>query len=381
MSKELARKHLIASVASRRRSRLLALAAAGCLVVAGCGSDPGGGEEETYDLSWSTYLSPENPISQAMQRWIEEVDTATEGRVSVEPFYLESLCATTDGFACVQDGRADIASSSVGFHPAEFPLANAVTIPFISTDPQAQLRAYDELYESDTEFAAEFETQGVHVLYFTPTSAAVLGTSEPANTYDWLSGKSVRGTARMVDALQVAGANPVALPITEVYESSERGLIDAWFAIPFEAAGLDYQLQEVSSHFTDTGSGIYINGSAMINLDLWESLPQDIQQAMTEAGEEVADIYFEEFETPTQEAACDAVLEAGVELSVWPDEEKARWADAVGDQLREQWQSEAEQAGAADPAGFFERYQEVLATYEDGSTYVSPVQACAERAE
>src|SRR5690606_28541607 len=116
------------------RGVLAAVSAAALVLSATACSSPAGGDGdsgETYTLSWTSYVGPDSHFSLAMNRWVEEVESRTDGRVKVETFVLEALCSTLDGLACVKDGRADIAYTSVGFHPAEFPLGNVVTVPFL----------------------------------------------------------------------------------------------------------------------------------------------------------------------------------------------------------------------------------------------------------
>src|SRR5699024_10381460 len=127
-------------------------------------------------------------------------------------------------------------------HPAEFPLANVVTVPFVAEDPVAQTATAMALYESNEAYAAEFDAQGIRPMYFAPVTTSILGTTEPADSYEDLEGLSVRGTARMLTALEIAGANPSAISVDEIYESIGNGVIDAWSSTGLESAITEWNL-------------------------------------------------------------------------------------------------------------------------------------------
>lgn len=363
------------------RGALAAVTATVLVAVASACSPAGtdGDADEVYTLSWTSYVGPDSHFSLAMDRWVEEVESRTDGRVQIDTFVLEALCATLDGLACVKDGRADIAYTSVGFHPAEFPMGNVVTVPFVTENPLAPVRASEELYANNEEYRAQFENQGVSLLYFTPTTPAVLGTKEQADDISWLEGKSVRGSARLLNALDLVGTNAVSIPIPEIYESIDRGVIDAWFAAPLDNAILDYKLGEVTTHMADTGAGTFTNGMAIINSDVLASLPEDIQQIIAEVNTEILADYESEFLQKVYDDTCAGVAADGVELSIWSDADKKQWRDAVEDDLFAGWAGEASANGVPDPEAFFEEYRDLAVGFDSEPGLGTPISYCLDQ--
>lgn len=368
---------------NKRRAKGLAAVGtlmAAAMVITGCSASNADAEgAETFDLTWTSYTTPEGYYSMAMDEWIEIVEERTEGRVTIEPFYMGSLCATMDGLACTKDGRADIAYTSAAFHPAEFPLANVVTVPFVAKDPVAQTATAMSLYENNEAYAAEFEAQGVRALYFAPVTTSILGTKEKAEKFDDLKGLSVRSTARMLKALELGGAKPSAIAVSEIYESIENGVIDAWSSTGLESAVTEWNLGEVTSHMTDTKSGSFINVVAVMNDEVWSSLPDDIQKIMIEASAEVWGNLEGKYLDAIFNETCDRAAEQGVTLSSWSDAESAKWEAAVGDTLVNDWKAEATAAGATDVEGFYADYLAELEAATDASDYVAPVEYCLAR--
>ena len=369
---------------SLTRKRLAAIGAvsAAALLLAGCsggsGDATGDAKGETFDLTWTSYTTPEGYYSMAMDQWIEIVEEKTEGRITIEPFYMGSLCATTDGLACVKDGRADIAYTSPAFHPAEFPLSNVITVPFVAKDPVAQTATLQELYDTNADTAAEFEAQGVRPLYFAPVTTSILGSTEEIDSYDGLKGLQVRGTARMLPALETAGANPSAIPVSEIYESINNGVIKAWSSTGLESAITEWNLGEVTKYMADTQSGSFINVMAIINEEVWDSLPEDIQQIMTDASIEVWGGLKGGFLEEIFDETCSVAKKQGVKLSTWSDAESKKWETAVGDSLVKSWRDEAKSAGADDAQldAFYADYLAKLETATEASDYVAPVEYC-----
>lgn len=360
----------------------LAAATAVVLVATASACSPSGDAEpagEVYTLSWTSYVGPDSHFSLAMDRWVEEVESRTDGRVQIDTFVLEALCATLDGLACVKDGRADIAYTSVGFHPAEFPMGNVVTVPFVTENPLAPVKASEELYANNDDYRAQFENQGISLLYFTPTTPAVLGTKETADDISWLEGKSVRGSARLLNALDLVGTNAVAIPIPEIYESIDRGVIDAWFAAPLDNAILDYKLGEVTSHMADTGAGTFTNGMAVINSEVLASLPEDIQQIIAEVNVEILANYEADFLQKVYDDTCAGVAADGVELSIWSDADKKQWRDLVEDDLFAGWAGEAATNGVADPQAFFEEYRDLAVGFDAEPGLGTPISYCLDQ--
>lgn len=366
------------SISASKATSAAAGAAALALVLSGCSGGSAEGEE-TFDLTWTSYTTPNGYYGTAMTDWIEMVEEETEGRVTIEPFHMGSLCDTSDGLACVKDGRADIAYTSPAFHPAEFPLANVVTVPFVAQDPVAQTAASQALFDENTQYQEEFQAQGVRPLYYAPVSTSILGTTEEADSYEDLQGLSVRGTARMLKALEMAGAKPSAIAVSEIYESLGNGVIDAWSSTGLDSALTEWNLGEVTGHMTDTDSGSFINVMAVVSEDKWNELPEDIQQIMQDASDEVWGGLEGEYLTDIYDQTCEAAEEQGVKLSTWSEEESGAWRDAVGDTLVNDWKSEAETAGVTEVDAFYEDYLAQLEAAEADSDYTSPVKHCLDQ--
>lgn len=366
-----------------RRSRTLGLIllTAGGLAMAGCAdnaaSSSGGGD--TMTLSFAHYLGPNGAQSQSVQGWADRVHELTDGEVTIEFFYSESLLKATDILPGVGDARADIGYTGALYHPNELVLSNMAEIPFLTTNVDAQIKAHYELYNSGGIMQEEFNSQGVHALLFNVIGSNIIGSKEPIDEVSDLDGLSVRSTGRVAEAYEMVGANAVALTSPEMYEALERGTIDAYSSFPMEIIS-DFGLPEVAPYLSMPGLGNYTQSVTVINLDVWESLPEDVREAIDQASQEYTDNAVAEYLIPVEDATCEDIKENDGEVIIWDESEVDAFAGIIGDTFRERWLDDAakkwDRSAVEDQ---LEEYEALLTAYDDESDYVPGALRCAEQ--
>ncbi len=299
------------------------------------------------------------------------------GDLEIEEFYQESLLAATDIMPGVAQGRADLGYMVSLYHPGELPLSQVVGIPFKTSDAEAQAKTLNALYAENESFRAEYDQQGVHVLSFVPVASSIVGTKEPLNGLDDLKGKKIRAIGLLSQALQSAGASPVALPAPEVYESVERGIIDGFASYPLDVAVAN-SLHEVAPYMTDPGSGLYLAAAVIMNKDLWDGLSEAERAVVTDPIEDYVDNAVELLAEEEQKT-CDILKESGGQATVFSEEDVERFAELSADAAVASWREQVAQAGVSEDVAndFFEQYEAVLAEEEASSSYTSGVAACA----
>ena len=142
---------------------------------------------------------------------------------------------------------------------------------------------------------------------------------------------------------------------------------------------MDFNLGEVTTHITDTGTGNTLSTSYMINLDRWNELDPAVQEIMTDAVTELIGDFEEVYVTPWLDSVCAKAEDHGIELSIWSDDAKEEWSDLISDVLYDNWATAAEAAGVEDPAGEFERFESHIRDLESESIYGTEVSYCIEK--
>jgi TRAP-type C4-dicarboxylate transport system substrate-binding protein len=361
----------------KKRHIAVALTLPASLILAACGGDGGGaGDTESYNLRFASYNVPTAAEAVASKQWAEDVEEATDGRVTVEFFYQEALLPGAETLPGVADGRADMGYIAGAYYPAELPLSNVAGVPFITENAEAQGRTFIDLYENNEALRQEWEAQGVHVLTWAPVPPNIVAMKEPADTLEDLEGKKIRGYGYVSEALEIAGASAIGISQSEVYEGLQRGVLDGTSGASLDIAA-DRDYQEVAPHFLDVNFGNYAVTANIINLQTWENMPQDIQDAITEVSEGYLDQYLESL-AEVEVASCDEVLEAGGDITLFDESATASWEEEAGPAIRDIWaQDVASVNSEADTDAFFEEYTSTLEGYESESTYEPAMERCA----
>jgi TRAP-type C4-dicarboxylate transport system substrate-binding protein len=342
------------------------------------GGEPAG---DPVRLVYASFAVEDSPHSQAFAWLADEMNARTNGRVTIEQFHAGALCAFNDIFDCIKDGRADFGLFLPVQQPSFFPFSSIGSVLFISDDTQAHSDAFNELAESHEQFSSEWDAQGMRPLWFASIGPAVLGANEPVENIEWMENKSIRATGYFTQALDAVGANPVALANNEVYEAIERGTIDAFYASTLDGAALDNSHFEVTSHWQDPGAGEYVSIATAVSQRALDQLTEDELAILTELSEEVRANFFETYYFPQMEVACDNAINGGLEsLTIWPEEESQRFADAAAEVVRDQWIADTEAGGTTGASEFYDEFVATVREKEASSTFgETATERCAAR--
>jgi TRAP-type C4-dicarboxylate transport system substrate-binding protein len=369
------------AVPRRRAVTAFAMTAVASIALVGCAASTeaaGEGSENpipTTNLQLATYIGPQTPYGAALEWFVDEVSEQSDGAITIEVFWEGALLNGPDVLTGVADGRADMGLTSTSYSPAELPLSQVIAVPFVSSDVVAVQNAFNELSSSNPDFQGEWSRAGVVPLTFQAVTPNIMAATSVPEDLEWIEGKSVRATSLMGNAVQDAGGNAVALALSEVYESAQRGLIDAAASLNFGTIP-SVSLEEVMPHVVDPGTGVYGATVLLTNESTYAGLDDSVRAVLDDAAGGFNDVYLEQVGV-FDAAACDAILDAGGSVATWSKSETDAWKDAMGDSIVDMWKSDAGASGA-DVEAFYEEYLELLDQTVE-SDYVDGVAACAER--
>jgi len=148
----------------------------------------------------------------------------------------------------------------------------------------------------------------------------------------------------------------VLFPMPDSYLSLDKGVIDGMTA-PFEAA-LSFRLYEVTKYMNVAPWGFYFFTYSM-NKDKWNSLPKDIQEAITKVNTlENARMLSRDWGAKAKQE-FEQISKGKLEKHVMPDSEVQRLYD-VSKPLREEWVKKMTAAGKPDAAKILKRIEELI---------------------
>ena len=296
-------------------------------------------------------LADQNPQTgwgpvHALQPWVKQVEEATKGRVKIDVFYAQTLAKGPEIWNAVKSGVADMGWCFHGYWPDMTPLSDVITLPglpFKTGEKGAEVLW--KLYQQFPEIQREYKD--VHVLQLWTSHPYFLITSKKqVKTMEDIKGLKIRVVGGPpTEQMKALGAVPVLIPMPDNYQSLDKGVIDGMGA-PWEAI-YAFRLYEVVKYYTIVPlSAVYF--SLSVNKQKWDSLPKDIQEAITSvSGLGAAKFWGHNFFDTAEEGVVEKVKAGNHQMIkyVLPPEELDRWTKTAGEPLWKEWVKKMEGRG------------------------------------
>lgn len=179
-------------------------------------------KEKPITLTYAFFAPAGTFPGKQMTHWAEEIEKRTDGLVKVKTFPGGTLLGAGDMYDGVLRGVADIGLSSPSYDPGRFPLTSGVALPV--KFPNATVASLT-LLDITMEFKpAEYEPFKI-ITMFTGEPGHIQS-RKPVKSLDDLKGMKLRAAGTGVPVLKALGAAPVGMPMPQVPESVQTGVID-----------------------------------------------------------------------------------------------------------------------------------------------------------
>lgn len=243
---------------------------------------------QEFTLKLHHFLGPKSPAqTQMLEPWAKSIEEASGGKVKIEIYPSMSLGgAPPELISQVRDGVVDLIWTVNGYTPGLFPRTEVFELPFIHTnDIKATNLAIRAMFD---EHLAE-EYKGVKVMFLQSHAGhAIQMVKDEVRKPEDLAGKKLRVPTRTgAWVIEALGAAPAAMPVPDIPQAFSKGVVDGalipWEIIP--ALKLQDQTEyQVEGHdMTRFGTTIF---QVSMNLDKWNSLPEDVQKAFVDNSNE-----------------------------------------------------------------------------------------------
>jgi TRAP-type transport system periplasmic protein len=272
-----------------------------------------------------------------------------------------SLYKANATLTSVEEGVTDVGWVFSFLEGAKLPLSQVSTYaPFATANPPVQLEVMAELLEKNEAFRNEWEQYNLKVLGLTGTDSYDVYTKRPISGIADLNGMKLSAPGVLAQWLRGTGANAVDGALTTFYTDIQTGVSDGVLSLALGV--LPAKLYEVAPYITRVRIGTAFSGAVAINKDSWDGLPEEVQQAMIEAGKFYTDAHGKDL-LERHEAAFVKMVELGagqnppVTISEMPAEDRAKWVSGMPN-IEGEWAAEAEKRGLPGKA--------FLSAYMDG---------------
>lgn len=287
------------------------------LALAGCSVAPEPSAEHV--LTYASPYTPTHPFGLADQEWMKWVEAKSGGRIAFKPYWSGALISSDMSMEEVRHGVADIGLitpiySKGGAHLLRGQAAYYGGVRTI-TD---QVAVYGCLADRFPHF--ENELHGLHVLAVQGGNfPGVLTRDRPIRSLADFKGLRLRAQSDAVDILKQLGADPVNMPMGEVYSALAKGVIDGVVAPADTIRSLHFA--EVAKHFTTIRFSRGAYPARAMSDKTWRTLPPDLQAILTE-GRKVWEEALNRQLLKAEQAGIDYGRKEGITFSTIPEREQ-----------------------------------------------------------
>ena len=294
--------------------------------------------EQNPEMGWGP--------THALKPWIKKVEDATNNRVKIDVFYAQTLAKGPDIYNAVKTGVADMGWCFHGYWPDMTPLSDVITLP--SLPIKSAEKGSEVLWKLYEKFPAiQNEYKDVHVLQLWSSNPYILiTTKKQVKTIEDIKGLKIRVVGGPpTEQMKALGAIPTLIPMPDAYLSMDKGVIDGMGA-PWEAIQ-SFRFYEIVKYYTIIPlSAVYFSMS--VNKQKWESLPKDIQQAISSvSGLDAAKFWGKNWFDTAEEGVMEAAKKGNNQINkyVVPQQEQDRWTKVAGEPLWKEWVKKMEGKG------------------------------------
>ncbi|SFU21110.1 TRAP transporter substrate-binding protein DctP [Sedimentitalea nanhaiensis] len=242
------------------------------LVAASLAITTGATWAEEFTMNAVSMTPRQASISAGFAMFIEEINNEFKGEFQIKWRGGPEVMPPFKQAEAVRNGAIDMAFTSPSYYSGLVPSSTSMNLSF---------KRYDEInqtgyYERMTEIHAEKDLVFLGEVPATDLSF-LLYLNAPITSLDDLKGKRVRVFPTLAPLVEALGAEPLILPIGEIYTAMERGTIDG-FAMGPLVRGEQYK--GVVS--TVVYPGVYRAGfPILVNQDAWNEMPQELRDRIT----------------------------------------------------------------------------------------------------
>lgn len=282
---------------------------------------------ESYVIRIGHGYTADHPVNLAIEKMAEDVSAKTDGRVTFDIYPNAELGNESVMTEMIQNGTLEmgIMSSSTisGFEPT----LQAFDLPYLFAN-------FDVAYEVLDGEAGEVVSQNVlnnagmrNLAYWENDYRDFSNNVRPITCPEDLAGIKMRvpSMPMLTTWLDSIGCIPTTIPGNEIYSSLQQKIVDGQENGPIMTYVGGYY--EELTYFSMTNH-VYGGALCLINEMYWQSLPQDIQSALSECAISARD-YERELNATIRQDCIDKMEEAGVKINYLSDEQIAVFQESA----------------------------------------------------
>jgi TRAP-type C4-dicarboxylate transport system substrate-binding protein len=330
-----------------------------CLLAAACGGKTADG---AIVLTYGSQYSPGHPFSRADITWMNFVTDESQGAIRIKPYWAGGLLSADESMLEVRHGVVDFGLvTPIYLRAGAHMLRTQAGFYGGSRGYDDQLAVYRCISKAFPEFA--HETAGLKIFAVQGGNLpGVLTRSKPVATLKDFRGLRLRAPVELTPVLKELGADPVNMPMGEVYSALAKGVIDGVVAPADTLQSLHFN--EVAKYFSTVSFARGAYPARAMSLKIWDRLPQDAKD-MLERSIPVWEAAMKKEITAAQAKGEEFGRTEGIDFVAFDADDQARLDEIYNAQALKEAQRLAG-ADGGDAAPVLRKAQEVVAALRAG---------------
>ena len=237
--------------------------------------------EGVTELTYGTPYSPSHPFSRADIRWMEYVEEKSGGTLRIRPIWSGALLSSDMSLEEIRHGVADIGLITPIYVRGGTHLIRVQSGFYSGVESvEAQVALYQCLARHSPQIQRELE--GVKVLAVQGgLLPGIVTRTRQVKTLDDIKGLRLRAPTELMRVLENLGADPINMPMGEVYSAMAKGVIDGVVAPVDTFRALHFG--EVASYFNSISIPRGAYPARAIGAERWNSLSAEHRRILEES--------------------------------------------------------------------------------------------------
>ncbi|ODM46116.1 C4-dicarboxylate ABC transporter substrate-binding protein [Ruegeria sp. PBVC088] len=273
-------------------------------------------------------------FTEHLHKIAELVSEKTGGAFTMNISY-GGLSKNTENLDGISIGAFEMAQFCAGYHPDKNRAITVLELPFLGVSTLEEEVAVSHAIYDHPAVAEEMAQWNARMLMTSPMPQYnLVGTGEPRDELTEFDCMRVRATGGLGKAFSAVGGVPTSVTSSEAYQAMDSGVVDT---VAFaQHAHLSFGTINQADWWTANLNPGTVNCPIVVNIDAYDSLPDDQRQALDESVDEAIAYYLENYGKLLQR--WDEVLEEkGVQKVMITDDELAKFRQVAGQPLHDAW--------------------------------------------
>lgn len=222
----------------------------------------------------------------------EQIAERTNGEVTVEQNWGGALFKTNAALQSLGLGVADMGVVIGAYSASEFPELQMAGLQLKPAHPWVMMQAMYELFTTNEKLQARLDEMNlVYISTFSLTPGILACSGEGIRSLDDVPGVKFAHTGSTTDIFGELGGNLVSMPIYDVYQGMETGLVECSVSYAYYAVAS--KLNELVDTVTDMHLSSLASLGTFVNKDTFEALTPEQQDIVRQVGRDTMNFYGE----------------------------------------------------------------------------------------